>query len=84
MEPESLAIQNVRSAKPGHRPKMPAVIGTGAQGVVGRRLVMSRVLCRRERGADSLVADFMGENGEEVHFDGGSVADAGGVRRRTS
>ena len=55
------------------RPKMPAVIGTGAQGVVGRRLVRSRVLGRRERGADSLAAVFIGENGEEVPFDGGSV-----------
>ncbi len=54
---------------------MPAVIGTGAQGVVDRRLVNSRVLCRRQRGADSLVAVFIGEDGEEVPFDGGPVGE---------
>ena len=47
---------------------------------------MSRVLCQRERGADSLVAVFMGEDGEEYPFDGDRSAKTpmGRVRRRTS
>ena len=32
-------------------------------------------LCQRERGADSLVAVFMGEDGEEYPFDGVSVGE---------
>ena len=42
-------------------------------------MVISQFLCQQERGADSLVAVLMGENGEEDALDRGSVgADAHG------
>ena len=41
----------------------------------GAKRVMSRVLCQQERGADSLVAVLMGEDGKQDPFDGGSVGE---------
>ena len=50
-----------------------------ARAILRQLMVMLRVLCQQERGADFLVAVFIGEDGEQDALDEGAV---GATRQR--